>query len=57
MTDGTIKFLQGVRDVFEIFDAPQKVDRAEQSGKIILIGPGIGPLSWTENLLETLAKG
>lgn len=44
MTDGTVKIVQGVREVFEIMDAPEKKryleeeSEAVQHGKLVFIG-------------------
>lgn len=36
--DGTVKMLQGVREVFELSDAPDPQEVQPQQGKIIFIG-------------------
>jgi G3E family GTPase len=42
MDDGTIKFVQGVREIFEIKDAPrQSADALAKKGKLVLIGRNI----------------
>ena len=53
LSNGNIKFVQGVRDVFEILDAPKPEDSApvvSSQGKIILIGRKLEHLSFEESL-------
>ncbi|KAI9804513.1 MAG: hypothetical protein M1825_001412 [Sarcosagium campestre] len=52
---GKIKFLQGVRDVFEIFEAQESQrsstpDQFKAQGKLVLIGRGIKNLDWQASL-------
>lgn len=37
-SDGTVKVVQGVRDVFEILDAPSGDEAGDPEGKIVIIG-------------------
>ncbi|KAI1484706.1 CobW/HypB/UreG, nucleotide-binding domain-containing protein [Biscogniauxia mediterranea] len=55
--DGTIKLVQGVREIFEILDgekAPVKTDLASQSGKIVLIGRGIHGVDFERAVPQSL---
>lgn len=36
--NGDVKMLQGVREIFEVIDAPASSDAASTSGKIVFIG-------------------
>lgn len=59
LNDGTQKMIQGVREVFEILDADKlPVDEDEvksvAQGKIVLIGRGLGDLSWEASLRNSL---
>lgn len=54
MKDGKKHLIQGVREVFEIFDAPNQetLDHGNGNGKLVLIGRGLrgvdlgGSLEW-----------
>lgn len=52
MKIGKTLLIQGVREVFEIYDAPSSRDGGEDGGKIVLIGRGLsdvdlrGSLKW-----------
>lgn len=39
--NGDVKLLQGVREVFELIDAPDGAEVSSTEGKIILIGRGV----------------
>ncbi|KAI9877254.1 MAG: hypothetical protein M1830_004435, partial [Pleopsidium flavum] len=69
--DGSVKMIQGVREVFEIFDsrdsAAQKTTPADgggrprttvlqETGKIVLIGRGIQAMPWTDSLHASLHR-
>ncbi|KAL9488486.1 hypothetical protein ACSS6W_000763 [Trichoderma asperelloides] len=43
--NGNVKLLQGVREIFEIMDAPNGAEITSTEGKIILIGRGVQPNS------------
>jgi hypothetical protein len=54
ISDGQIKIVQGVREVFEILDAPNtevslERDPANSSGKIVLIGRDLVGVLFSEN--------
>lgn len=55
--NGDVKMVQGVREVFEIFDAEQSSlqnDGPPQAGKIVLIGRGAQELNFERSLLDAL---
>lgn len=55
--NGDVKMVQGVREVFEIFDADQSSLQKEdpkQTGKIVLIGRGVKELNFERSLLGVL---
>jgi G3E family GTPase len=64
LDDGKVKLIQGVREIYEIFDE-DKVDASKKSedqaacGKIVLIGYGLDERSFQASLdsaLATLSK-
>ncbi|KAJ4412423.1 hypothetical protein N0V82_008818 [Gnomoniopsis sp. IMI 355080] len=58
LEDGTIKIIQGVRELFEIFDAPAPAsgegDVASQAGKIVLIGRHTTEFDFQKSLLAAI---
>ena len=59
--DGTVKMVQGVREVFEIFDSPKgKVDEAGgediAEGKLVLIGRHLQGLDFGGSLSRALGR-
>ncbi len=55
ISDGSVKIVQGVREVFEILDAPNKDDgNSDTAGKIVLIGKNIGNFKFQEDFVEAL---
>ncbi|XXG98569.1 hypothetical protein Hte_004894 [Hypoxylon texense] len=55
--NGDVKMVQGVREVFEIFDAEQSLsqnDSPQPAGKIVLIGRGVQGLNFERSLLNAL---
>ncbi|KUI60717.1 COBW domain-containing protein 1 [Cytospora mali] len=54
--NGNVKIIQGVRELFEIFDAPTSGDQegASQTGKIVLIGRHVTEFDFERSLLEAL---
>jgi G3E family GTPase len=60
--DGTIKFVQGVREVFEIKDAEQKREYTEtgvvlaKEGKLVLIGRNIERASFGTSFLSAIER-
>lgn len=55
--DGTVKIVQGVREIFEIIDgqkADSDVGAASQMGKIVLIGRNIQNVDVERSLLDRL---
>ncbi|KAI1095884.1 cobW-domain-containing protein [Rostrohypoxylon terebratum] len=56
--NGDIKMVQGVREVFEIFDgeqtSSQRDDELPQKGKIVLIGRGVQGIDFERSLLRAL---
>lgn len=58
MADGNMKVLQGVREVFEMIDAPSAVERSiDQKGKLVLIGRGLDEEQMAKSLERTLHHG
>ncbi len=68
--DGTVKMVQGVREIFEIFDCKSTManrtansngEEAQETrqgdnveGKLVLIGRGLQELPWANSLLQTI---
>ncbi|KAI9817906.1 MAG: hypothetical protein M1832_004526 [Thelocarpon impressellum] len=58
LTNGLLKLIQGVREVFEINDADRSTvvgESAEKGGKIVLIGRNLGGSEWRGSVLAALA--
>lgn len=55
---GNTKIIQGVRELFEIFDAPASaaslVDGASQTGKVVLIGRHVTNFDFEKSLLAAV---
>lgn len=57
LQNGSIKMIQGVRELFEIFDSPQcETAQGGASGKIILIGRGLKGFDFRSSLLKSLGQ-
>lgn len=60
MQDGSAKIVQGVREVFEIFDAPQQPSHEDveassaTEGKVVLIGRNLQAELFQESLSAAL---
>ncbi|KAF6814440.1 CobW/HypB/UreG [Colletotrichum musicola] len=55
--DGSVKLIQGVREIFEILDSPDKSrEAAEAQGKIILIGRHVKGVDFEQSLANTLKR-
>jgi hypothetical protein len=59
LSNGDVKIIQGVREVFEISDAPKSGDSNSaipipSRGKIVLIGRQLGGLEFEESLKNTI---
>ncbi|KOS18254.1 COBW domain-containing protein 1 [Escovopsis weberi] len=52
--DGDVKLLQGVRDVFELIDAPNKGEASLAGGKIILIGRGVQGVDFERSFRQAI---
>jgi hypothetical protein len=55
--DGTVKIVQGVREIFEIIDAPQvtKVRNAScERGKLVFVGRNIAGVAFEESYLRVI---
>ncbi|KAI1650784.1 cobW-domain-containing protein [Daldinia loculata] len=55
--DGNVKMVQGVREVFEIFDgeqAPNEDGEVPQAGKLVLIGRGVQGINFETSLLNAI---
>lgn len=50
MEDGKQQLIQGVREVFEIFDGPDQEVLGDAEGKIVLIGRGLKGVNLKESL-------
>jgi len=49
LSNGDVKFVQGVREIFEILDAPKSDDFTSSLGKIVLIGRNLQDVPFEEN--------
>lgn len=54
LTNGDLKIVQGVRDIFEIRDAPSEPLSNNSEGKIVIIGKRLVEKAFKESLLSTL---
>lgn len=56
LSNGDIKIVQGVREVFEILDCPKSDDSASgaSSGKVVLIGRNLTGVSFEESFINTM---
>lgn len=67
--DGSVKMVQGVREIFEIIDVEEDRPTVERknhetakspiggsSGKLVLIGRGIAELKWSDSLYAWLER-
>ena len=55
LSSGDIKIVQGVREVFEVLDAPKPADSAILSeGKIVLIGRDLQGVRFKESFVDTI---
>jgi G3E family GTPase len=57
LTDGNVKIVQGVREIFELRDAPENGGNEAsplQAGKIVVIGRDITRLGLEENFLAAV---
>lgn len=54
-TDGTVKMLQGVREVFDLSDAPGSEESSSQQGKIIFIGRRLGEKDFQQSFNKTVS--
>lgn len=54
--NGGTKIIQGVRELFEIFDAPLSVDHggAIETGKVVLIGRHVTDFDFQKSLLAAI---
>lgn len=56
LKDGTIRMVQGVREIFEIFDVPSAEDAGQsaKTGKMVVIGRHIDEVAFCSSLQATL---
>jgi hypothetical protein len=56
LSDGSVKIVQGVREVFEILEAPASSDNSKLSlqGKVVVIGRKITGLEFEESFVNTV---
>lgn len=52
--DGTAKMLQGVREVFELSDAPRAGEVQPEQGKIILIGRNLSEAAFVQSFEQSI---
>lgn len=56
--NGEIKIIQGVRELFEIFDAPASDEvGTSNTGKVVLIGRHVVDFDFEKSLLAAISKG
>lgn len=53
--DGQVKIMQGVREVFEIIDAPDGAEAAPGQGKIVLIGKQVQGVDFEQSLKAAIS--
>ncbi|WPG98802.1 cobW-domain-containing protein [Acrodontium crateriforme] len=53
-TDGRVKMLQGVREIFELIDGKSNDDGVQGDGKIVIIGRNIGDVDMAEAFQRSL---
>lgn len=53
LEDGSEKMVQGVREIFEIFDSPDKSE-GQISGKLVLIGRHLVDFDFPTSLQQTV---
>jgi len=59
--DGSVKIIQGVREIFEIIDGgsvefPPGADATFPTGKVVLIGRGIHGVDFEKSFKDSIAK-
>lgn len=54
LENGEVKIMQGVREVFEINDAPPGGQNASAEGKIILIGKHVAGVDFEKSLRQAI---
>ncbi|PHH65332.1 hypothetical protein CDD81_2744 [Ophiocordyceps australis] len=54
LDNGHVKLLQGVREIFELTDAPEGDAVSWNEGKIVLIGRGVAQIGFADNFRKTL---
>lgn len=54
LSNGDLKIVQGVRDIFEIRDAPSEPLSSSSEGKIVIIGKRLVGKPFKESLLSTI---
>ena len=52
--NGDVKMLQGVREVFELIDAPASGEPPPPGGKIILIGRRVADVNFEQSFRESI---
>lgn len=52
--NGDVKLLQGVREIFELIDAPNGANISSTEGKIILIGRGVKDIDFESDFRKVL---
>lgn len=58
LTNGAVKIVQGVREIFEITDSERQEPASFEASKFVLIGRALGKDAsiWQESLLELLGN-
>lgn len=56
LTDGSLKVIQGVREIFEVLDAPSSPggSKGDTAAKLVIIGRNIEKLPFRVSLLDAL---
>ena len=54
LEDGTVKIMQGVREIFEINDTPPGSSEVAVDGKIILIGKGLAGVDFEQSFQKAI---
>lgn len=52
LKNGGSKMIQGVRDLFDVFEAPDSGDKPDSSGKIVLIGRRVADFDFERSLFQ-----
>jgi len=58
LREGGEKMVQGVRELFDIFDSPSpsSAEQGEQQGKLVLIGRHLGEFDFQRSLMRAMEE-